>query len=229
MGIEAVLLRHDAPVLALPQVDIQLTAISDANITLLKALAPAIRHLPAQIISQSVQFHRGQRFCCLALHYRPEPAFPFLCSEESRADLAIHGIIFAVPVHNAALRFFRHPFPDQGGQDAVRVVAKIPPVQRSTILIHSAVFIGFKEFRGHGGVQLQRLEGRGQDREAVRPQHQVQAAATVPVHQKVAGVVDALQRPHAPRLHRVGVVFHLAELDPAAHWKLFPQKIQPFF
>ena len=145
--------------------DIQLTAISDANITLLKALAPAIRHLPAQIISQSVQFHRGQRFCCLALHYRPEPAFPFLCSEESRADLAIHGIIFAVPVHNAALRFFRHPFPDQGGQDAVRVVAKIPPVQRSTILIHSAVFIGFKEFRGHGGVQLQRLEGRGQDRE----------------------------------------------------------------
>ena len=41
MGIKAVLFRHDAPVLALPQVDIQFTAISDTDIALLKALDTA--------------------------------------------------------------------------------------------------------------------------------------------------------------------------------------------
>ena len=51
VGVKAVLLRHDTPVIAVPQMDVQLTAITNIDIMLLEALSPAVRHLSAEIVS----------------------------------------------------------------------------------------------------------------------------------------------------------------------------------
>ena len=51
MGVKAVLLCHDTPVITVPQMDVQLAAITDIDIMLLEALSPAVRHLSAEIVS----------------------------------------------------------------------------------------------------------------------------------------------------------------------------------
>ena len=81
VGIEAVLLRHDAPILVLPQVDIQFAAVTDADITLLEPLSPAIGHLSTQVGRQSIQLHRCQLSLHLTLRHCPETVIPYLCGE----------------------------------------------------------------------------------------------------------------------------------------------------
>ena len=49
LGGKEFLLRLDAPLVRVPKVDIQFTAVIHKDIPLLKALAPAIRSLPSEI------------------------------------------------------------------------------------------------------------------------------------------------------------------------------------
>ncbi len=227
--IKAVLLRHDTPVIAVPQMDVQLTAITDINIVLLEALSPAIGHLSAQVISQGFQFHGRQSILHLAFHHRPELSLPLLRGEQGGADLLVHGVVLAVPVHDAPFRLLRLPFPDQGRQDLILIAPELFPVKRFALPAHIAVLIGCEQICCHGGVQLQRLEGRGQDGKPVLTQHEAEAPAIVPLDVEGADVVDALQRPHGTRLHRAVGVLHLLKLDPASHRELLAQKVQPLF
>ena len=232
--VEAILLRHDAPALALPQVGVYLHTAAYVDLMLLKALAYAVTGLSADPVHKLRQLQRGQAAAHLALRNTPEPAIPHLRGEVVRLYLLVYAVRPVEIGHHAALdllRAFRVLFHPAAlllecCDDLRGVLRRFTGVHGDVIL--QAVFLIVIGCR-HGHVQLQRLEGRGQDGEAVRSQHQVQAAATVPIYQEVACVIDALQRPHAPRLHRVRIIFHLSELDPAALWELLPQKIQPFF
>ena len=49
LGGEQFLLRLDAPLVRVPKVDIQFTAVIHGNFPLLKALAPAVRRLPGEV------------------------------------------------------------------------------------------------------------------------------------------------------------------------------------
>ena len=50
LGREKLLLRLDAPLVRVPKVDIQLTSAIHKDIPLLKALAPAVRCLPGEVL-----------------------------------------------------------------------------------------------------------------------------------------------------------------------------------
>ena len=57
------------------------------------------------------------------------------------------------------------------------------------------------------------LEERRQDGEGVLPGDQAQRPAVVPLHKKLTGVVDALQRTHSSGRDGVRIASHLSELD----------------
>ena len=81
----------------------------------------------------------------------------------------------------------------------------------------------------HGHIQLQRLEGRRQDGEAVCSQKQIQTAAIIPAHQETIRIVNTLQRSHCARFDRTRFVFHLMQFDSAPYRELLAKKVQPFF
>ena len=49
LGVEKLLLRLDAPLVRVPKVDIQFTAVIHGNFPLLKALTPAVRCLASEV------------------------------------------------------------------------------------------------------------------------------------------------------------------------------------
>ena len=92
--------------------DIQLI-VAGADLPLFEALAPAIRRLSGDILFQGGQFLRGEGANHAALGNTPELAVPILDGEHDRFDLLVDAVILAIPVHDAALGFFRHSVADQ--------------------------------------------------------------------------------------------------------------------
>ena len=70
MGVKAVLLRHDAPARALPQVDVQLT-VPDEDRALLIPLSKAVTCLPRNVFHQRIQLLRRQLALHLTLRHAP--------------------------------------------------------------------------------------------------------------------------------------------------------------
>ena len=193
--------------------DIQLI-VAGADLPLFEALAPAIRRLSGDILFQGDQFLRGEGANHAALGNTPELAVPILNGEHDRFDLLVDAVILAIPVHDAALGFFRHPVVDQSSEDLTLIAPQHPSVQQSTVILHLPILVAGVEVRRQRHIQLQRGGLGRQDREAVLSDGQRQGSAIVPLHVELPGVVDVVQSPRTARLQRGIGVFHLSELDP---------------
>lgn len=130
--------------------------VTGADFPLLKALAPAVRCLPGDILFQGVQLLRGEGANHAALGNAPELAVPILDGEHGGSDLLVDAVILAIPVHDAALGFFRHPVVNQGAEDLALIGTKRAAVQLSTVILHLSVLVAGVEICGQGHIQLQR-------------------------------------------------------------------------
>ena len=193
--------------------DIQLI-VAGADLPLFEALAPAIRRLSGDILFQGGQFLRGEGANHAALGNTPELAVPILDGEHGGFDLLVDAVILAIPVHDAALGFFRHPVVDQSSEDLAFIGPQRSSVQQSTVILHLPILVADVEICGQRHIQLQRGGLGRQDREAVLSDGQRQGSAIVPYHVELPGVVDVVQSPRTARLQRGIGVFHLSELDP---------------
>jgi hypothetical protein len=191
-------------------------AVADLDFSLLKALAEAVAGLPGDVLLQRVQLLRRQLARHLTFRHAPEPAVPHLGGEITGLDLLLHAVVFIVIVHEAAFRFGGQPLPHQRGDNVVRIACRRVVVQLRGLVLGVAPFIFLVAIHGHGHIQLEEMRFGRQDGEAVLADDQPKAAAVVPLHMECADVVNAVQRPHRPRLHGVVRVFHFPKPDAAA-------------
>ena len=225
---EALVLGLDAPIVEVPQMDIQLV-ITDADVPLLKAFAPAIRCLSGDVLFQVGQLLRGKGPCHTAFSHTPELAVSILDREHGGLDFPVDAVISAVPVHQAARSFLRHTIFDQGTENVPLVATQHFAIQQGAFILHLAILVAGIEVRCQGHIQLQSSEFRRDHGEAVLPNNQGEAAAIVPLHVELANIVDVFQGTCAAGGQRGIRVFHLSELDPRTCGELFPQEVQPFF
>ena len=193
--------------------DIQLV-ITGADLPLFKAFAPAVRRLTGDVLLQGGQLLRGEGANHAALGNAPELAVSILDGEHDRFDLLVDAVILAIPVHDAALGFFRHPVVDQSSEDLALIGTKRSTVQLSAVILHLPILVAGVEIRRQRHIQLQRGGLGRQDREAVLTDDQRQGSAVVPLHVELPSVVNVVQSPRTALLQRGIGIFHLSELDP---------------
>ena len=208
--------------------DIQLV-VANADISLLKSLAPAVRCLSRDVLLQVGQFHRSKGPCNTAFRNTPELAVSILDREHGGLDFPVDAVIFAVPVHQPTLRFFRHTIFDQGAENVTFIATQHSAIQQGAVIFHLAILVAGVQVRCQRHIQLQGGEFRWNHGEAVLSNDQGKATAVVPLNVELADIVDVVQGAGAAGGQRGIRVFHLSEFDSGSCGELLSQEIQPFF
>ena len=108
--LKAFLFRLDTPLVRIPKVDIQFTAVIHGNLPLLKTLAPAVRSLSGDKLFQSIHFGVRQFPGDAAFRNAPELPVTFLHGEDGGAHLAVNAVGFIIPMRprsaSSGIRFF---------------------------------------------------------------------------------------------------------------------------
>ena len=122
--------------------------------------------LTGDVLLQGSQFLRCEGTDHTALGNAPELAVSILDGEHDRFDLLVDAVILAIPVHDAALGFFRHPVVDQSSEDLALIGTKRSTVQLSAVILHLPILVAGVEIRRQRHIQLQRGGLRLRRREA---------------------------------------------------------------
>ena len=228
LGGEKLLLRLDAPLVRIPKVDIQFTAVIHGNLPLLKPLAPAIRSLSGDKLFQSIHFGIRQFSGDAAFRHAPELPVTFLYDEDGGAHLAVNAVCFIIPMHDAALRLLRHPVFHQRRRDLILIAPQLTALQKCAAVIKFAVLVSLVEIGGQGHIQLEGGQLGRQHGEAVLAGDERQRAAIVPLHKNLPLIVHKVY--FALRAGKNGMirVLHRIEPDAGAGGILLLDKIHHF-
>ena len=152
MGAKPLLLRLDAPVVILPQMDVQFIAAANGDLPLLEALAPSVRCLTGDKLLQRGQLHRGKLIPELTLRHTPKLPAAQLRAECNGAYLVVYSIRLIVPIHEAAGDLLRHPVLHKGTADVILILNQLPSRQQLRFVRHIAPFVPLIEVSGEGHI-----------------------------------------------------------------------------
>ena len=121
-----------------------------------------------------------------------------------------------IPVHDATLRFLRHPVLYQCCDNGVLMGENLPVRHRRRFIFHIAPFIPLVGICGQRHVQLHGGRLRLNDAEAIVTDNQRQRSAVIPLHMHVTNIIDALDGTHGTGGNRIVRVIHCIQLDARA-------------
>ena len=154
LGGEKLLLRLDAPLVRVPKVDIQFTAVIHGNLPLFKPFAPAVRSLSGDKLFQSIHFGVRQFPGDTAFRHAPELPVTHLHGEDGRVDLAIDTVGFVIPMHDAALGLLRHPAFHQCRHDLILIAPQLTALQQCAAVVEITVLVSLVEIGGQGHIRF---------------------------------------------------------------------------